>query len=1009
MTVSVKRISAGDGYSYLMRTVAVGDGNRLASTPMTRYYTEAGTPPGRWMGSGLDGLGGGRGVEAGSVVSEEQLFHLIGMGEDPITGEALGVAPQRATPSYLERVRARIAELPAGLDAEDREARIDAIRREERQREAGGVRKAVTGFDLTFSVPKSVSAVWALADASTQERIVKAHHAAIGDALAWAEREVFATRVGKGGTARIPVRGVIAAAFDHYDSRANDPHLHTHVVVANRVQAEAGGKWRTVDSRALFRATVALSELHQGLLMDRLTRVLGVGWDGRARRHSPVPQWEITGVPDGIRTEFSQRATAIDKAKDDLVAAYRAEHGRHPNAATVLKLRQQATLATRPDKELRSLAELTAQWRERAARHVGVDTIAWIRHLPETASRPVRSSDLTAAHIQQLAEQTLSAVADKRATFTRWNVYAEAQRKLHTIRFATPADRQQVGDRISDSVLGLAVLLTEPESPIAEPEGLRHVSAERYTTRAIFDAEARLLDAGRRTNGPALDGASTLLTASQLSPEQQAVVAEIATSGRALDLLVGAAGTGKTATMAGLAGAWQARYGPGAVIGLAPSAAAADVLAGELHLPTENTAKWTTEATLEAKRLARLDELRRVLHGLPTGSPQSRRVAHAIRELAAETDRWRLKAGQLVIIDEATLAGTLALDQIVSQARAAGAKVLLVGDWAQLSAIDAGGAFAMLVRDRGEVPELVDVRRFTEAWEKQASLGLRAGDASAIDAYSGHGRIREGERSDVLDRAYAAWFTDQDSGKRSLLIAADANTVTDLNVRARADLVAAGHVGVEGVRLADGTLAGAGDRIITRRNDRTLTTGRSWVKNGDQWVVLRARRDGDLVVQRAGGSRKITLPADYVHEHVELGYATTAHRAQGQTVDTAHTIVTGPGMTREALYVACTRARDGNHLYVAIDDRCDVEATHGRGEYPTGRDVLTAVLCNIGAGLSAHEMLANVAASNEQLVSETRSGAGPHASRPYWQEPMHKPSGIHRVAHQGAGRDWTSL
>lgn len=955
MTVSIKRISAGDGYRYLMQSVAVGDGNRSVSTPMTRYYTEAGTPPGRWMGSGLDGLGAGRGIPRGSVVTEEQLFQLLGMGADPVTGEAIGMSPQRATPDYRARVRTRISALPTALSAVERDRRIEEIRHDERTRETAGGRKAVTGFDLTFSVPKSVSAVWAVADAATQARIVDAHHAAIRDALAWAERQVFATRVGKGGAVRRPVRGVIAAGFDHYDSRANDPHLHTHVVVANRVQTEAGGKWRTLDSRTLFRATVALSELHQGLLMDRITAVLGVGWDGRARRHSPVPQWEIAGVSDELRREFSRRSTKIDEAKDALVAAYRVAHGRLPDAATVLKLRQQATLATRPDKELHSLADLAARWRQRASAHIGDDPVAWVRGLQSPTGRVLGSASFAAEHIQRFAEQALAAVADKRATFSRWNLYAEVQRQLQPIRLANPGDRQRLGDRVTDSALGLAMLLTEPEPPAQQPGLLRHVGAERYTTDEIFDAETRLLDAGRHAYGPRLDGSTVLSDTPSHAPDQQAVIAQIATSGRSVDLLVGAAGAGKTATMSGLANAWQARYGAGSVIGLAPSAAAAEVLAGELRLPTENTAKWMTEDNLQPKRLARVDELRTLLDRMPQGSPQGQRIVRAMTELSAEVDRWRLKPGQLVIVDEASLVGTLVLDRIVTRAGEAGAKVLLTGDWAQLSAIDAGGAFAMLVRDRDEAPELTDIRRFNEPWEKQASLGLRAGDSEAVETYIRHGRIHEGDRGGVMDQAYAAWLTDQESGKRSLLLAADATTVTDLNARAHADLVATGVVAPTGVQLSDGTTAGRGDRIVTRRNDRTLTIGRTWVKNGDAWTVARTKPDGALVAQRAAGSKPITLPPAYVRDHVELGYATTVHRAQGQTVDTAHTIVTGPSMTREALYVAATRAREANQLYVAVDDARDVEASQDPGEYPTARDVLKAVLNNLGTDLSAHE------------------------------------------------------
>jgi len=950
VTVSIKRMSAGDGYRYLMQTVAVGDGRRPAATPMTRYYTEVGTPVGRWLGAGLDGLGAGKGLTLDSEVTEEQLFHLIGMGNDPVTGDPLGNAPQAAGPGYRERVRARLTALPPGLSPDERLKRVEEIRREERERAAATAGKAVTGFDLTFSVPKSVSAVWAIADADVQAKIVDAHHAAIRDAIVWAEANVFCTRVGKGGAVQVPVRGVIAASFDHFDSRANDPHLHTHVVVANRVQTEVGGKWRTLDSRALFRATVALSELHQGLLMDRITQVLGAGWDGRRRRHSPVPQLEISGVPDALRAEFSQRATEIDKKKDVLVAAYRDVHGRSPDAATVLKLRQQATLESRPDKHVRSLAELTAQWRTRAVTDVGPDTEAWVRALPPEASSPLRSADLTADHIQLLAEQTIAAVADKRATFSRWNVYAETQRQLHRVRFTTAAERMTVADRIADSALGLAIVLTPPD---LVPAALRHGSIQRYTTQQIFDAEERLLEAGRSIAGPALATASTR---TGVAPDQAAVVDQIVRSGHELDVLVGAAGTGKTTTMAALAAAWQQTHGPGSVIGLAPSAAAAEVLSDELRLPTENTAKWLIETEREGKRLTRIEALGRVLKQVPKGSPQARRLVTAMRELDAEVQQWRLKPDQLVIVDEASLAGTLTLDRIVAQARTANAKVLLVGDWAQLSSVDAGGAFGMLARDRVDTPELVDVRRFHADWEKHASLALRGGDPKAIDAYAEHGRIHEGDRGDVVDRAYAAWLTDRENGKRSLLIAADAGTVTDLNTRARNDLVAIGRVAAEGVELADGTVAGRGDEIVTRRNARELVTGSTWVKNGDRWTVVDAHH-GELTVQRADGLKSITLPAEYVTGNVELGYATTTHRAQGQTVDTAHTVVTSPVMTREALYVAATRAREGNHLYVAVDDRCDVESVHGAGRYATGREVLTAIVNNLGTDISAHEVL----------------------------------------------------
>ena len=114
------------------------------------------------------------------------------------------------------------------------------------------------GSISTFSPPKSVSAIWGVADAGTQTLIARAHHAAMRDTIALLEDRVAATRVGAGGIAQMPIVGVIATAFDHYDSRAADPQLHTHVVVSNKVQGE-DGRWRTLDSRRLHQGRRSLS------------------------------------------------------------------------------------------------------------------------------------------------------------------------------------------------------------------------------------------------------------------------------------------------------------------------------------------------------------------------------------------------------------------------------------------------------------------------------------------------------------------------------------------------------------------------------------------------------------------------------------------------------------------------------------------------------------------------------------------------------------------------------
>lgn len=178
VTVSMRVMSAGDGYKYLLRTVAAADGDRALSTPLTRYYAEAGNPPGRWFGSGVTALGRGE-LHQGAEVSEAQLQLLIGMGRDPITGEPLG----RAYPEYRsasERVADRVRDLDPGLGPVERGSAVAAIEAEEAAR---GTRRAVAGFDYTFSIPKSASVLWAVADAGTQALIAQAHHAAV---VGWA-------------------------------------------------------------------------------------------------------------------------------------------------------------------------------------------------------------------------------------------------------------------------------------------------------------------------------------------------------------------------------------------------------------------------------------------------------------------------------------------------------------------------------------------------------------------------------------------------------------------------------------------------------------------------------------------------------------------------------------------------------------------------------------------------------------------------------------------------------
>ena len=656
MTVSMRVMSAGDGYKYLLRSVAAADGDRLLTTPLTRYYAEAGTPPGRWLGSGLTGLGEGR-LATGDQVSEAQLQLLIGMGRDPITGEPLG----RAFPQYIpvaDRIERRAEELPGDLGPA---GRAEAVAQIEAEEAARGTRRAVAGFDYTFSVPKSVSVLWAVADAGTQALIAEAHHDAVAEVVDFMEREVAATRTGvtagDGAVAQVDVTGLVATGFDHYDSRAGDPQLHTHVVVSNKIQTAFDGKWRSLDGRPMHAAVVALSEHYNAVLADRLTRTFGVGWEARERGRDRNPSWEIAAVPDELIAAFSTRSHDIEAEADRLIADHVAKHGRRPSAATIVKLRAQATLATRPDKQVRSLADLTAEWGTRATTILGHDATSWAsRSTSNETPSVLRADDVPLDLIGELGASVVTVVGEKRSTWRRWNLHAEASRQTMGWRFASARDREAIVGMVTDAAESGSLRLTPPDlatSPVAfrRIDGTsvfrpRHSTV--FSSEELLAAEDRLLARSRALTGPTVPVATVESMTSRpgaeglmLGEDQADALTKIAVSGRVVDVLVGPAGAGKTTAMNALRRAWEAEHGAGSVVGLAPSAVAAQVLAEDLGIATENTAKWWTN--------------------------------HLTRGTTFE-------AGQLVILDEASLAGTQSLDRITHLAADAGAKVLLVGD-----------------------------------------------------------------------------------------------------------------------------------------------------------------------------------------------------------------------------------------------------------------------------------------------------------------------------------------
>ena len=918
--MSMHKLTAGDGYAYLTRHVAAGDAGLDADASLTAYYEATSNPPGRWFGEGLAGLGDtSRRLRPGDVVTEDAMTAVFRDGVDPLTDDALG-RPYRSFDD--------------------------------------GKRHAVVGYDLTFTAPKSVSVLWALVDDATRATVYGAHRAALASSLEFVEQRVIRTRIGDGGRQQVRTRGMVAAAFDHWDTRAGDPNLHTHVVVANKVQGHDGA-WRSLDGRTVHAAVVTVSEIYDAFLADELARRLPVEWSMRDRGLRRNPAFELTGIGDDLLTHFSARAEAIHCAEQEWLAQFEASHGRAPTRVETTKARQHLTRATRPPKTVHRLADLLDDWANRARALTGLeprDLAA--RALTGAYGRALHAHDVGPEVRAAMVAQVLDDVSTRRSVWTTWNLGAAGVRASKLLRMASPTERRALLNTITTDAAAACVHLDDNRDPTT-----RRVGEALFTTTELLGAEKVLIDAAETDGFPHRTRESlgriqmrTEHHLGGLATDQRAAAEAVITSGRLLDVIVGPAGSGKTTTLAGLTSFWRQGLGP--VVGLAPSATAAHTLSESLGVTCETTAKWLYESVGDGAAARALRYAEAVERETTAGVIEARAAREEQWRLRAEQDEWRFAPGQLVIVDEASLADTRTLAAIVDQARETTAKVLLVGDHLQRGSVDAGGAFGMLAR-RGPTAELTSLWRFAKPWEARASLELRRAHPTALDTYKAHGAFTTGDHDDMLDDALAAATTAREQGRVAILQAVDNRAVRDLNARAHADGILAGTITPDGVTLHDGLTAGVGDRVVTRRNHRRLVTADGYVRNGAFWDVTDVLPDGALRVRPAThhgepdtGARAVRLPASYVAEHVELGYATTIARTQGMTVDETHTIA-APGMGREDLYVAMSRGRQTNRTYVVVDQG-DPDCLPGQAP-PSCRDVLEQILATSHAEPTATE------------------------------------------------------
>lgn len=547
-------------------------------------------------------------------------------------------------------------------------------------------------------------------------------------------------------------------------------------------------------------------------------------------------------------------------------------------------------------------SELIEQWRERWAEHVNLalatrDIDARIDHRslqaqgiglePQDKIGPHASRmgvyGLEAERIEQhraIAQRNgeriianpklaLDAITHSQATFTRRDLAAFVHRH---------SDGKDQFDRVLSAVQSAADIVAL---------GRDGRGQERFTSRGMIASEARLEQAAMAMAASAkhrVDPAAqarAIEAARQrglvLSGEQRAAFEHV-TRGEGLSVIIGYAGTGKSAMLGVAKEAWEASgY---RVRGAALSGIAAENLEGGSAIPSR------TLASLE--------------HAWSKGND-------------------RLGARDVLVIDEAGMIGTRQMERVVSAARDAGAKVVLVGDPQQLQAIEAGAAFRAIHERHGGV-EITQIRRQREGWQRDATRHLATGRTShALEAYREHGAVhvastREAARADLIARWDCTRRADPEASR--IILTHTNDEVRMLNAAARETMRRVGELGGDvPVQTERGERQFApGDRIMFLRNERGLG-----VKNGTLGIIeqVGAKR----MTARIGQGRRVAFDLkDYAH--IDHGYAATVHKAQGMTVDRSHVLAT-PGMDSHGAYVALSRHRDGVDLHYASEDFAD--------------------------------------------------------------------------------------
>jgi conjugative relaxase-like TrwC/TraI family protein len=776
----------------------------------------------------------------------------------------------------------------------------------------------VHGFDLTFAAPKSVSLVRARGNDVLGKAVADAHEQAIGEAMEYLARHAGYTRVhnsvtGHKDLVRLP--GLVAASFQHETSRAGDPHLHTHVLVANR-QARADGALVSIDGVSLFHEARAAGIIYQAVLRRELIRSVGIEFGPVDARTGMA---EIAGVSGDDIAAWSQRSTQLHEwAQGNLIL------DGQPATAAQLSTAQKATRPRKP--EGLAWVQLRAQWAA-DPRGLRVD-----RSAQRAAGDARRSAGVDyLGVVGQAVRSGLTSAAVTRADLI------EAIGAHLPVDEADGRDPRAVIEALADRV----ALRVDDERQPHQREG-----SVRYTAADLIAEEAAIIDLmGARDARAAL----AAVDIAGLSADQGAAITAIATSDRLVQPLSAPAGAGKTHTLRALRAA--AHAAGKRVVLAAPTGRAVDVAVregagdGGFTIDALLGRVQRDQEVLDSDTVVVVDEAGMV------GTAHLRVLLTAATEGGCKVvlvgDEYQLapvggRAGTF-----AQLAVDLPWAQRLSQ-------VWRMRDPAEREA-------SVAVRDGGPAA----LRRAVH-WYRHHDR-LHTGDAvtMAAEALAAWQSDRDAGRDALLiaDRWQVADAINTRIHREHL--SADTPTVTG----ARGHRIALGDIVITRHNTAD---------IPVWTGSGTAKTAADPVRNGQRWEVLKIDPQYPrIAVRRLTDGAIAVLSEDYLRQHTHLGYAVTVHSAQGVTADTCHALLGVDTATRELAYVALTRGRDTNtvRIYTTAAGEGDhehAESTAGRHTARRGGTAEAAALLRSVLGRDTRAVTITAAAAGRDILAEDR-------------------------------------